>query len=136
MHKAALAAALVAVLPACRPAPEPAAPVAPASKDIFIALVVAPGEFAEVNLTMASGAAATAVFTSTDAAAWNVHSHAGEQVTVHAEGTAAADRVRFVAERDGTYSFLWQNKGPAPLTLDVELQIEGRVDLHSTHPKR
>jgi hypothetical protein len=44
--------------------------------------------------------------------------------------------VRFVADRDGMYSFLWQNKGTAPLTLDVELRVEGRVDLHSTHPKR
>src|SRR5688572_23875125 len=133
MQKAALAAVLVAILPACRPAPGAAAP---ASRDIFTALVVAPGEFAEIDLTMAKGAAATAVFTSTDAAAWDVHSHAGEQVTVHAEGSSAADSVRFVAERDGMYSFMWQNKGAGPLTLDVELQTEGRVDLHSTHPKR
>jgi hypothetical protein len=136
MQKAALAAVLVAILPACRPAPGTAAPAAPASRDIFTALVVAPGEFAEINLTMAKGAAATAVFTSTEAAAWDVHSHAGEQVTVHAEGSSAADRVRFVAERDGMVSFMWQNKGTDPLTLDVELQTEGRVDLHSTHPKR
>lgn len=135
MKPLTLAALLLAAHPACRPAPA-AAPTEPAPQDIFTALTVAPGEFAELNVTMARGAAATAVFTATGLMTWNVHSHADEQVTVHAEGTATADLVRFVAERDGTYSFLWQNKGADPLTLDVQLQTEGRVDLHSTHPRR
>lgn len=107
------------------------------SKDIFTALVIEPGEFAEMNLQMLDGAAVTVEFAGTGAPiGWNVHSHAGEQTIVHAEGGTAADTVRFVADHDGVFSYLWQNKGRAPLTLDVKLRAEGAVTLHSTHPAR
>lgn len=107
------------------------------SKDIFTALVIEPEKFAEINLQMAKGAAVTVDFSSAGAAiGWNVHSHASERTVVHAEGSTAADTVRFVADRDGVFSYLWQNKGRSPLTLDVKLQAEGSVTLHSTHPAR
>lgn len=113
-----------------------AAGEAPVPQDIFTALAVAPGGFAEINLQMAKGAAVTARFTGSAPLAWNVHSHAGDRVLVHAEGSAAADSVRFVAEQGGAYSYVWQNKGDGPITLDVALRSEGDVSLHSTHPAR
>lgn len=132
MKPLTLATILLAALPACRPTPA-AAPVSPA---IFSALVVPPRDFAEIDLTMAANSTATAIFTASSPAAWNVHSHAIDHLTVHAEGTSAADRVRFTAPYDGVFSFLWQNTGTTPLTLDVQLRTEGRVDIRSTHPKR
>lgn len=109
----------------------------PVPQDIFAGLVIEPGSFAEINLEMGEGAAVTVEFTSAGAAVgWNVHSHEGDRAVVHAEGSSAADTVRFVAEQGGTFSYLWQNKGPGPLTLAVKLRAEGSVELHSTHPAR
>lgn len=109
----------------------------PAPQDIFTAVVIEPGKFAEINLEMTKGAAVTVEFMSTGApVVWNVHSHVGEQAVIHAEGSSASDAVRFVAERDGAFSYMWQNKGTGPMRLDVKLRADGSVKLHSTHPAR
>jgi hypothetical protein len=122
---------------ACGAGPSAGEESKPVPQDVFTAIVIEPGKFAEINLEMARGAAVTAEFTSSGApVAWNVHSHVGEQATIHAEGSSASDTVRFVAERDGAFSYLWQNKGTGPMTLDVKLRTEGSVKLHSTHPAK
>lgn len=109
----------------------------PVPQDVFTAIVIEPGKFAEINLEMAKGAAVTVEFISSGApVAWNVHSHVGDQAVIHAEGSSASDTIRFVAERDGAFSYLWQNKGTGPMTLDVKLRAEGPVRLHSTHPAK
>jgi hypothetical protein len=67
----------------------------PAPQDIFPAVVIEPGKFAESDLEMAKGAAVTVEFVSTGApVAWNVHSHVGEQAVVHAEGSSVSDAAR------------------------------------------
>lgn len=120
---------------ACGAEPASAETVLPS--DIFTELVVESGKFAEINLEMTKGAAVTVEFTSSGApVAWNVHSHEGDRALIHAEGSSAADNVRFVAEKDGAFSYLWQNKGPGPMTLNVKMRAEGSVKLHSTHPAR
>ncbi len=112
------------------------APEQDVPQDMFSGVAVEPGKFAEINLEMARGSTVTAAFTSSGPVAWNVHSHAGEAVAVHAEGTSTGETIRFVADRAGGFSLLWQNKGTAAVTLDVTLRTEGSVTLHSTHPAR
>jgi len=98
-------------------------------------VVLAPGEFAEVNLEMAAGAATDAAFRATGGALeWNVHSHDGDQVATHAEGTGADGTVRFMAPRAGGYSYLWKNSGSAPVRLTVRLASQGAVHVRSIHP--
>ena len=98
-------------------------------------VVLAPGEFAEVNLEMAAGAATDAAFRATGGALeWNVHSHDGDEVATHAEGAGADGTVRFMAPRAGGYSYLWKNSGSAPVRLTVRLASQGAVHVRSIHP--
>lgn len=138
-----LAAAGVALAGCAKPASPatevPAAPEAPETPETpetpwTREWTVAPGEFAEINLELAAGDTMSATF-STDGGSlkWNVHSHEGREVTMHADGDDAAGTAHHVADTAGMYSFLWKNEGPTAVRLTVELD-RGASKVHSTHP--
>ncbi|HEY0133724.1 MAG TPA: hypothetical protein VGB85_06575, partial [Nannocystis sp.] len=53
-------------------------------------VVVEPGKFAEINFEMAAGSATDVTFEAVGGSLeWNVHSHDGDKVAIHAEGTGA-----------------------------------------------
>lgn len=90
---------------------------------------------AEINLELAAGDTMAATF-STDgpALAWNVHSHRGDEATIHSEGSDVAGTLRHAANEAGMVSFLWVNRGAAPVVLQIELVLGGTARVHSTHP--
>lgn len=121
---------------ACRsaaPTPETGPALAPVPLD---EVTVEPGGFAEINLEMATGAVSEAAFEATGPLEWNVHSHAGDRVTIHAEGVGTAGDLRFAAPVAGPFSYLWKNAGEAPVRLTVRLGAQGSVRVHSVHPAR
>lgn len=98
-------------------------------------VIVEPGKFAEINFEMAEGSAADVAFEAAGGSLqWNVHSHDGDKVVIHVEGTASEGTVRFAAPGAGPYSYLWQNSGSAPVRLTARLTARGTVRVHSVHP--
>lgn len=98
-------------------------------------VVLEPGKFAEINLEMAAGSATDVTFQAAGGPLeWNVHTHDGDKVAIHAEGTAADGKVRFAAPRAGLYSYLWKNSGSTPVRLTARLATQGTVRVHSIHP--
>ena len=97
-------------------------------------VVLAAGGFAEIDLEMAAGAATEVTFQATGALAWNVHSHDGDAVEIHAEGTGATGKLRFAAPSAGLYSYMWKNTGDATVRLTAHLAAQGTVRVRSIHP--
>lgn len=98
-------------------------------------VVLAPGEFAEINLDMAAGSATDVAFEAAGGPLeWNVHSHDGDKVAIHAEGAAADGKVRFAAPGAGLYSYLWKNSSTKPVRLTAHLASQGAVRVQSIHP--
>lgn len=98
-------------------------------------VVLEPGKFAEINLEMAAGATTDVAFQATGGPLeWNVHSHDGDKVAIHAEGTGADGKLRFVAPRAGPYSYLWKNSGRTTVRLTARLASQGAVRVQSIHP--
>ena len=96
---------------------------------------LAPGEFAEINLEMAADSTIEVRFDATGGAlAWNVHSHDGDRVAIHAEGAGATGTLRFAAPGAGPYSCMWKNSGGAPVRLTARLTAHGEVRVQSVHP--
>ncbi len=100
-------------------------------------VVVEPGKFAEINFEMAAGSVTDVTFHAAGGPLeWNVHSHDGDKVAIHAEGTSAEGKVRFAAPAAGLFSYLWKNSGNTPVRLTVRLAPQGTVRVHSIHPER
>ena len=100
-------------------------------------VVVEPGKFAEINFEMAAGSATDVTFEAAGGSLeWNVHSHEGDKLTIHAKGTGAEGKVRFAAPAAGLFSYLWNNSGDAPVRLTVSVIPQGTVRVHSIHPAR
>ncbi len=98
-------------------------------------VVLLPGKFAEINLEMAAGSTTDVTFQAAGGPLeWNVHSHDGDKVAIHAEGSAADGKVRFAAPRAGFYSYLWKNSGSTPVRLTARLAAQGTVRVQSIHP--
>ncbi|MDC0675414.1 hypothetical protein [Nannocystis radixulma] len=98
-------------------------------------VVLEPGKFAEINLKMAEGTSTEVTFTATGGPLeWNVHSHEGDTVVIHSQGTGTDGKVRFVAPRAGLYSYLWTNASAAPIRLTADLKANGQVRVHSIEP--
>ena len=98
-------------------------------------VLLEPGKFAEINLEMADGSATDIVFQAAGGPLeWNVHSHDGDKVVIHAEGVGAEGSVRFAAPRAGPFSYLWKNAGTTSVRLTVRLTSKGGVRVHSVHP--
>jgi hypothetical protein len=96
---------------------------------------VAPGAFAEINLELGDGAKSSASFEADAPLAWNVHSHPSDEPVIHAEGSDSKGVPAFAADQGGAYSYLWANRSARAVKLRVELRIEGRGRVHSTHPE-
>lgn len=98
-------------------------------------VLVEPGKFAEINFEMAAGSATDVTFQATGGSVeWNVHSHDGDKVAIHSEGTGTEGKVRFAAPAAGLFSYLWKNAGTTPVRLTVHLTPQGAVRVHSIHP--
>jgi len=120
---------------ACGAAAPDTADAAPATPTPLEDVVLAPGAFAEIDLEMAAGAATEVTFQATGGPLeWNVHSHDGDAVTTHAEGTGATGQVRFAAPAAGLYSYMWKNTGGATVRLTARLAAQGTVRVRSIHP--
>ena len=105
------------------------------SKNALEDVVLAPGKFAEINLDMGEGSSTEVTFAATGGSLeWNVHSHDGDHVVIHAEGSGTAGKVRFAAPRAGLYSYLWKNAGTASIRLTTHLASNGQVRVHSVEP--
>ncbi|MCY0986967.1 hypothetical protein OV203_07530 [Nannocystis sp. ILAH1] len=105
------------------------------SKNTLEDVVLAPGKFAEINLDMGEGSSTEVTFEATGGPLeWNVHSHDGDNVVIHAEGAGTDGKVRFAAPRAGLYSYLWKNAGAAPVRLTTRLAATGQVRVHSVEP--
>ena len=95
---------------------------------------VAPGAAAELDYRLARGARLEVSSSADAAVAWDVHSHAGEQVVLHQQGEGARGAFTFSPEAPGTYSVMWKNEGAAPVSLLVGVALEGEGELASSHP--
>lgn len=113
----------------------PGGPAPDAARALFDDVIIEPGKFAEINLEMPEGSSTEVEFHAMGGALeWNVHSHDGDNVVIHAEGAAAAGKVRFAAPRAGLFSYLWKNAGASPVRLTARLTANGAVRVHSLHP--
>ena len=98
-------------------------------------VVLAAGKFAEINFEMGGSSAADVVFQAAGGPLeWNVHSHNGDKVVIHAEGKGAEGTVHFAAPGAGQYSYLWKNSGTVPVRLSARLMAQGTVRVQSVHP--
>lgn len=115
---------------ACGGAREPVPSVQPLGE-----VTLEPGKFAEINLEMGEGAAIEVHYDGAGGSLeWNVHSHKGDEVVVHNEGTGTEGSVKFAAPHPGLYSYLWKNVGSTPVRLTTRLTPSGSVRIHSAHP--
>jgi hypothetical protein len=114
----------------------PAAATTPAPADPWTRRwVVAPGDMAEINVELAAGDTMAATFSADGAAlSWNVHSHRGDEAIIHDEGSDATGTLRHTSKEAGMVSFLWMNRGAAPVVLRIDLVLGGTARVHSTHP--
>lgn len=102
---------------------------------VFEGVAVDPGKFAEINLNMGEGSSLEVDFRAEGGPLeWNVHSHEGDKVAIHAEGAATEGTVRFAAPRAGLFSVLWKNAGSSPVRLTARFTSRGTLRLHSLHP--
>jgi len=127
-------AALALALAACGGAtadPDAPAPTGPIDRHV----TVAPTKFAELNLDLPAGSRVTAAFTASAAVAWNVHSHPGDRVVIHQEGVDATGTIDVAPASGGAYSLLWENKGTAPVELDLHVELSGGGTVISWVPR-
>lgn len=90
-----------------------------------------PGRWAEVNLIMSAGASVHCAYqTGGVPLDWNVHSHDGG-LRILDGGAGASDEIDFAAADDGRYSILWENNAPTAVHVDIAIDIDGDVRLHS-----
>ncbi len=78
---------------------------------------VAPGSFAEFNTQLAAGAVLSWSWTADAPMDWDLHSHAGRDVTIHEQGTDQSGKGDFTPDADGTYSLYWHNTASQAITL-------------------
>lgn len=98
-------------------------------------VLLEPGKFAEINLEMGEGATIEVEYTGAGGALeWNVHSHDGDNVVIHAEGVGSEGKLPFSAPHAGLYSYLWKNASSTPVRLTTRLNSTGTVRVHSVHP--
>ncbi len=96
-------------------------------------LVVMPGKFAELNLTMSKNSEVNVTFEANEELEWNVHSHKDNKTLIHKNGYTKKSQESFKAESDGVFSYLWKNNLKAPATLKVTLNLDKDSTIHSWH---
>lgn len=108
----------------------------PGVKTLQEAMALASGGFAEVNFVMEGNETIHyewALRNGGGMARFNVHSHEGGAVQIHATSTGAAGSANFTAPHRGAYSLLWENKGTAETA--AEFTMRGAFRLHSQTPR-
>lgn len=80
------------------------------------------GQFIEACGSLAAGDQISWRFTTTAPVEFNIHYHVGKEAVYparQAEVSAGRDRLKVTAAQD--HCWMWTNKGPAPVSLTVEL---------------
>lgn len=125
-------AAIALALPGCfddscdRPVcPGDIADASPGSEwDVEHTFVLPGRELAEAQVAMKRGNLLVIGFESRPGAIdWNVHSHDGELVEAHLQGTDTALEISFAAPADGSFFPMWENAGDAAQTVSVRLRL-------------
>lgn len=80
---------------------------------------IGPGKSHEVDVTLRQGERLTWSFEARPPVPirWDIHSHSGDQVVVHARGENATASGAFTAPHDGVYSLLMENSNPTEVEL-------------------
>ncbi len=95
-------------------------------------LTIEPGSFFEVNLGMRDGGEITVRMEANQTVSWDLHSHSGGQVHIHAEGNGTEASTAFTAPAAGTYSVQIDHEHETP--VEVDLGIQGEAVVASTAP--
>lgn len=82
---------------------------------------IPPGRFFEINTEMENRASFSWSWSASATVHFDVHSHFDGEVQYHVEEDAASGRGNFTNNRAGGYSFLWENTGALPVTLDYRV---------------
>jgi hypothetical protein len=93
---------------------------------------IPPGQFFEINTEMENRTSFSWSWSASAAVHFDVHSHFDDEVQYHVDETAASGRGDFTNDRAGGYSFLWENTGALPVTLDY--RVWGDFTLDSVFP--
>jgi hypothetical protein len=95
---------------------------------------VGAGQGVELNYELAQGARLEGAFSGDGALGWDVHSHAGEAVTIHQRGDGQQGTFVFTAPAAGGYSVQWTNAGAGPVSLLLQVRLQGEGKLDSSRP--
>lgn len=93
---------------------------------------IPPGQFFEINTEMENRTSFYWSWSASGTVHFDVHSHFDDEVQYHIDEDAASGRGNFTNNRAGGYSFLWENTGALPVTLDY--RVWGDFTLDSVFP--
>ena len=96
------------------------------------ARTIPPGQFFEINTEMENRTSFSWSWSASGTVHFDVHSHFDDEVQYHVDESAAEGRGNFTNSRAGGYSFLWENTGTLPVTLDY--RVWGAFTLDSVFP--
>jgi hypothetical protein len=93
---------------------------------------IPPGQFFEINTEMENRTTFYWSWSASGTVHFDVHSHFDDEVQYHVDESASSGRGNFTNQRAGGYSFLWENTGALPVTLDY--RVWGDFTLDSVFP--
>ena len=73
-------------------------------------------------------------FSGDGALSWDVHSHPAGEVVTHQHGDGQQGTFAFTPPAAGAYSVMWRNPGDAPVSILLQVSLQGEGALESTHP--
>lgn len=96
-------------------------------------VTIAPGQFFEINTEAEVNATLGWSWTASGPIHYDIHTHFDDEVqyVVDEDGTAGSTGA-YTVVRKGGHSYLWENTGTLPVTLDY--RVWGRWELDSTFP--
>lgn len=95
---------------------------------------VQPKELVELNYRLGADARLEGAFSGDGALSWDVHSHPAGEVVTHQHGDGQQGTFAFTPPAAGAYSVMWRNPGDAPVSILLQVSLQGEGALESTHP--
>lgn len=95
-------------------------------------VTIAPGQFYEVNTQAPANGSLNWDWSASAVIHFDVHTHFDEQVQYVVEEQVAASTGSYFVNRTGGHSYLWENTGTLPVTLDY--RVWGDFELDSIFP--
>jgi hypothetical protein len=95
-------------------------------------VTIAPGQFYEINMVADRNATLSWAWTTSAAVHFDLHTHFDDEVQYVVEEQTDASSGSYVVQRDGGHSYLWENTGTLPVTLDY--RVWGDFELDSIFP--